>query len=65
MKPWAYPLALLAALAAVALVPPWMHFVDTYAPTLPTEMQFLAQASLPLLVLLFLAGWLQPGGVRS
>jgi len=63
MKPWLYPLGLIGLLAIVALTPPWMHFVDTYAARLPTEMVFLAQFTLPVVGLLYLAGWLQPGGV--
>jgi hypothetical protein len=50
-------------LAIVAVTPGWVHVVDRYSVQLPAEMRFLAQLVLPATALLFLAGWVQPGGV--
>lgn len=56
------PIALLGFLAIGAIVPPWMYFVEEHTATLPEYVGFLVQLTLPALVLLFVAGWLQPRG---
>jgi uncharacterized membrane protein len=63
MNPYEFPLALLAFLSFVAVVPVWVWFVQSY-PTI-SEMsmpvRFLVQLSLPATVGLYLVSWLQPG----
>jgi hypothetical protein len=56
------PFALFAFFAIVAVVPVWMWFVDNYTAGLHLEEQFLATFSLPVLLLFFLAGWLEASG---
>lgn len=64
MNPWKFPLALIAFMGFVAVLPPWMYFLDQYSGRLQTEEQFLIGLVLPFLVLLFIASWVQPGGAR-
>lgn len=56
-----FPFALFAFFAFVALVPPIYWFLGEYAPRLPAESQFLATLVMPMVVLLFISGWVEPG----
>lgn len=64
MRPERFPLALMGFFAFVAVVPVWGYFVYTYMNfnSLPVEFTFLATLSLPAALLLYLAGWINPGG---
>jgi len=58
MTPERLPLAIVAFLGLVAIVPAWMHFVGTYTAGMPTESAWIARFSLPAVVLLFAGSWL-------
>lgn len=61
-----FPFALFAFLGFVAILPVWTHFLDVYGAGLTTEAQFIAGMILPMMLLLYLASWLQPrGGLGS
>lgn len=62
MNAYKLPFALLAFFGLVGVVPVWVYYLDSYTTQLPTEVQFLATLTLPAVVLLFLASWLQPRG---
>jgi hypothetical protein len=62
MNAYKFPFALIAFFGLVGVVPVWVHYLDVFGPQLTTESQFLAALSLPAVVLLFLASWLQPRG---
>lgn len=62
MNPYNMGVALFAFCGLVAVVPAWMWFVNEHAPGLPTEARFMATFALPVVILLFIAGWIQPGG---
>jgi hypothetical protein len=52
----------LFALVAIAVVgPPYLHFLGMLS-SQPAHIQFLAGLTLPSLVILLGASWLQPGG---
>jgi len=51
------PVALLAFIGLVAIVPAWMWFVGKYTASMPTETAWIARFSLPAVSLLFVAGW--------
>lgn len=55
------PFALFGFFALVALIPATYWFLGEYAPGLPPESQFLATLAMPMLVLLFISGWVEPG----
>jgi hypothetical protein len=61
-----FPFALLTFLALVAVVPPWVWFVNNYGPTasLSLPSQFLAALILPATILLALTSWVE-GGART
>jgi hypothetical protein len=63
MNPFDFPFALIAFFGLVAVVPVWMFFVFRYPPAqaLPMEARFLATLTLPAVVALFAASWLQTG----
>lgn len=56
------PFALFAFFAIVAVVPVWIHYVETYGSALQPEARFLAEFALPAILALFIASWFQPGG---
>lgn len=58
MNPYRLPMALIAFIGIVAVVPAWMWFVAEYSAQLPTETAWLAAFSLPAIVMLFLVSWL-------
>lgn len=60
------PFALMTFLALVAIVPPWVWFVNSYpsVSSLSLPSQFLLNMLLPALVLLGLASWVE-GGSRA
>lgn len=62
MNPYKMPFALVGFLGFVMVVPPWMWFLDNYPAVsqLSTTERFLANLILPALLLLFIAGWVQP-----
>lgn len=62
MNAFEIPLALIAFLGIVMVIPVWMWFKSTYQPDLPMETAFIAGMVLPATVALFIAGWLSPGG---
>lgn len=62
MNAFQIPFALLAFLAFVAVMPPWMWFLNHYSAGLSPETAFIAQLTLPAMVGLFIASWLDPGG---
>jgi hypothetical protein len=60
------PFALFAFFGFVAILPVWGYFLNTYGPGLTTEAEFIAGMVLPMMLLLFIASWLQPrGGLGS
>lgn len=61
MNPLELPLALFAFFGLVAVTPAWFYFVDAYGAGLPAEAYYLAQLVYPATVLLFIAGWVEPG----
>lgn len=64
MRPFDLPLAIVALLAFVAMLPAVMYFLSD-APgfqALSTDAQLLAGFSVPIIALLLLASWAQPGG---
>jgi hypothetical protein len=58
MTPMKLPVALLALVAFVAVIPAWMWFIGEYTPQLPTETAWLVRFSLPAVSLLFVGSWL-------
>lgn len=62
MTPERLPIALLAFVGLVAVIPAWMWFVGEYSATLPAETAWLVRFSLPAVSLLFAGSWL--GGDR-
>lgn len=56
-----FPFALFAFISLVALIPGIYYFVGEYAPKLPPEAQFMATFAMPAIVMLFVAGWVEPG----
>ena len=58
MLPERLPLAVLAFVGLVAIVPAWMHFVGVYAPEMPAESAWIARFSFPAVALLFAGSWL-------
>ncbi|MFW5949418.1 MAG: hypothetical protein ACOCSD_07470 [Halolamina sp.] len=58
MTPERLPLAIVAFLGLVAIVPAWVHFVGVYAPDMPAESAWIARFSLPAVALLFAGSWL-------
>lgn len=62
MTPERLPIALLAFIAMVALMPAWMWFSGQYASQLPTESSWLVRFSFPAISMLFAVSWL--GGDR-
>jgi len=46
----------------IAVLPPWTFFVSNYTGGLPIHIQFFANLILPALAVLFVAGWVDPGG---
>lgn len=62
MTPERLPIALIAFIAFVALLPAWTWFLGEYTTGLPAETAWLARFSLPAVALLFVGGWL--GGDR-
>lgn len=62
MNPLELPLALFALFGIVAVTPVWLWFVAEYGAQLPAEARYIAQMAFPMLLLLFVAGWVQPGG---
>ena len=61
MNPYLFPLALLAFLAFVAVVPAWMWFLNdfSHAEYLTSEERFIAALVLPATVAVFLASWIR------
>lgn len=62
MNPYTFPIALFALLSFAVVFPVMYWFLDFYAPGLPMEAQFIAYLVPIALVLLFISGWIQPGG---
>lgn len=62
MNPYKFPLALLAFMGFVLVMPGWQFFLRTRTPEMTVEAAFLISLVLPILVALFIASWLQPGG---
>jgi hypothetical protein len=58
MSPFRFPLALVAFLGVVMVVPVWVWFVSNYGGALTVQGQFLAGLTLPGAILLYLGGWL-------
>ena len=62
MNPYTLPIALVAFLSFAVIMPVMFYFLNTHAPGLPAEVQFLAYLVPIALVALYIAGWVQPGG---
>lgn len=58
MTPERLPIAILAFVGVVAIVPAWIHFVGVYTADMPAESAWLARFSLPAMALLFAGSWL-------
>jgi len=58
MTPERLPLAIIAFLGLVAIVPAWMYFVGAYTAEMPAESAWIARFSLPAVALLFAGSWL-------
>jgi hypothetical protein len=52
--------ALFAVLGVAVVAPMWVHYVDTYLTSRPV-MQLLSTMVLPMMAMLLVASWLQPG----
>lgn len=66
MKPFDVPFLLFAFLGFVAVTPVWMWFTSQHPAIsqMQIEARFMIQFTLPASLLLFLAGWFDPGGGR-
>lgn len=62
MNPLKAPFAFLGFLALMAVLPPWMWFIQNRTASMPVEVRVLMALALPACGLLFLVGWLQPRG---
>lgn len=58
VTPERLPLAIVAFIGFVAIVPVWMHFVSVFTADMPTESAWIARFSLPAVALLFAGSWL-------
>lgn len=62
MSPYTLPLALITFLSFAVTTPIMFFFLNTYASSLPIVTRFLAYLVPPVVVVLYIAGWVQPGG---
>jgi len=51
------PVALLAFVAILAMIPPWMHFIGEFSAGMPTASAWIARFTFPAVVLLFVGSW--------
>jgi len=58
MTPERLPIAIVAFIGLVAIVPAWLHFVGVYTADMPAESAWIARFSLPAVALLFAGSWL-------
>lgn len=63
MDPTRIWFALVGLLGFVAIWPVWNFFIGAYAAPLPDYEYFLVNLVPPAAVALFIASWVQPGGV--
>jgi len=52
------PIAIIAFIGIVALVPAWLHFTGEYTGSMPAATAWIARFSLPAVALLFVGSWL-------
>jgi len=52
------PIALIAFMAFVALMPAWMHFSGEYTASMPAAASWIARFTMPAAALLFVGSWL-------
>lgn len=58
MNPEQLPIAILAFIGLVAIIPAWIHFIGAFTGDMPPESAWLARFSLPAVALLFAGSWL-------
>lgn len=63
MDAYKLPIALVVVFSFAAYIPVMSWFLGAYAPSLTPADQFIAYLVPVALVGLFIAGWIQPGGV--
>jgi len=62
MSPFQLWFGIFALLAIVMTAPAWVYFSGPFLSGLPTVVQWLASALLPLTILLVIGSWLEAGG---
>jgi hypothetical protein len=62
MNPFQLWFGIFALLGVVMVAPAWVFFAGPFLSGLPTVVQWLGAAVLPLTLLMMIASWLKPGG---